>query len=68
MTPDLLRVRWHLDSDGGGEAVVAIDHKSHVEDQKYVFDSLDRADQLSAGIAAMIRADGRAEGELPVKP
>ena len=65
MIPDLISLRWHLDEDGGGEALVAIDRKSHVRDTKYVFDSLDSRDQIPANVAAVILADGRSEGEIP---
>ena len=61
----LIRVSWHLHRDGGGEAIVHVDKKSEVVAGKYVFDSLDRTDQIPAAIAEAIREDGREQGELP---
>lgn len=68
MPENLIWLRWHLDPDGGGEAQVALDEKTHVEDRKYVFDSLDRRDQLPLWVAEAIRKDGRESGELPRRP
>jgi hypothetical protein len=55
-------ISWHLDEDGGGDAIVSVDHKSHVDDKKYVFESLD---ELPPGIVKAIREDGRAKGKIP---
>ena len=57
--------RWRLDEDGGGTAFVFTDHRSHVDETKYVFDSLD---ELPEWMAEAIREDGRLEGELPQGP
>lgn len=54
-------IRWRLDEDGGGEAFVFIDYRSHVDERKYVFDSLE---ELPRPVAEAIRKDGRIEGEI----
>ncbi len=65
---EIREINWHLDEDGGGEAHVFVDYKSHIDQHKYVFDSLDREDQIPEGIAAAIREDGRIEGKIPPPP
>ena len=58
----VFRVTWRLDSDGGGTADVWVDHRSHIDDHHYVFESLD---ELPPEIGAAIVQDGRASGEIP---
>ena len=60
-----MQISFHLDPDGGGEVHVFVDERSHVDQFKYVFDSLDRTDQIPAEIAEAIRKDGRERGEIP---
>ena len=62
MSGEIISISWHLDEDGGGEVFVTIDHKSHVDDHKYVFESLD---ELPPDIAEAIRKDGRTKGKIP---
>ncbi len=61
----VIRISWHLDPDRGGEVLVFVDEKSHVDEFKYVFDSLDYVHQIPAEIADAIRKDWREQGEIP---
>ena len=61
----VIRISWHLHPDGRGEVIVHKDKRSEVVTGKYVFDSLDRTDQIQAVIARVIREDGREQGEWP---
>ena len=63
MEPRVMRVRWDLDEDGGGEAWVTWDLRYAVEDRKYVFDSLDDG-KIPVWLAGVIREAGTIEGEL----
>jgi hypothetical protein len=57
---DVYNVRWLLDDDGGGVALVFIDQGPHTVEHRYVFKSFD---ELPNDVADSIREDGRSEGE-----
>ena len=61
----VIRISWHFDQDGGGEALVSVDGRSEVDVFKQVFESLDRTDQIPVEIADAIRKDWREQGEIP---
>jgi hypothetical protein len=61
MAERLSRVRWRLNEDGGGVVDIDIDRLSEVEARRYVINSLD---ELPPQLREMIRADGRAKGEI----
>ena len=63
---NIIWIRWQLDSDGGGEALVAVGEESEADGYKYVFDWLGRDDQIPRRVATAIRKDGRTEGEIRV--
>ena len=61
---EVREIRWHLNEDGGGVAHVFVDYKSHIDEHKHVFNSLDNPDEIPEAIADAIRNDGRAEGTI----
>jgi hypothetical protein len=57
--------RWQLDDDGGGTVILITDHRTHMDETIYHFDSLD---ELPDWVADAIHRDERREGEFPPKP
>ena len=53
-------VRWLLDGDGGGVALVFTDQGPHTVQHRYLFKSFE---ELPNEVADAIREDGRTEGE-----
>ena len=58
---EVYNVRWLLNDDGGGVALVFTDQgQPHTVEHRYVFKSFD---ELPNEVADSIREDGRTEGE-----
>ena len=58
-------LRWRLDNDGGGEALLVEHTPDGPIETKVVFDSLD-SPQLPRDLAEAIRKDGRTGGWLTI--
>lgn len=60
----VVEIRWHLKEDGSGHVTQFTHGSSGVRERTYVFESLNRRDQIPPKLASVIRQDGRVEATV----
>ena len=60
----LIEIRWQLGDDGSGHVTRFVRDGREVAERMYVFESLNRDDQIPPRLASIIRQDGRSQATV----
>ena len=65
---NLIEIKWFLAEDGSGHVTQFLHSSGGVTEKTYVFDSLNKRDQLPPRLASIIRQDGRKQVTVSYEP